>query len=278
MEIHSPVRHSAISVLVLALGLPGLPGVANNLPSTGNPASTLRVIVAKGTKPRVTTPAPKGKPVSQFIFVPPAGIKGAPSQTVSGGRRNNGKCTPNHGPSSQVATNPTEQLLGLLPPGQTPQTISAQPSILVYLPQITAQKVLFSLEDSQGKGIYRTPLTLSNTPGVVGISLKNAPPLEVGKEYRWLVTIVCPKAGPQNPFVIGTMQRVQPNPNLQKQLEQAKPLDQVALYAQSGLWYEAVATLFDLKRNQPKNPELDRAWQELLQSAGLKDIAQAPLK
>jgi hypothetical protein len=51
----------------------------------------------------------------------------------------------------------------------------------------------------------------------------------------------------------------------------------VALYAKSGVWYEASANLAALRKAQPNDPEVASAWKELLETAGLDAIANATL-
>jgi len=221
-----------------------------------------------------------------FAFVLPAGAKGAPTDSVSGGRRNSGTC-----PSHQSGPAPTPEksdpfLTTLLPQiqlnervVQLGQSVSEHPTILVYIPQTAAKEVRFSLEDPNGKGLYRTTLNVSGSPSVVSVPLpETIPALEVGKEYRWVVSMICETAGPQNPFVEGIVRRVPLDTALVRQLQQADPLEKASLYAKSGMWYEASASLFTLKQSQPDNTDLQFAWIELLQSVGLERIANAPLK
>jgi hypothetical protein len=73
------------------------------------------------------------------------------------------------------------------------------------------------------------------------------------------------------------IRRIQPDSSL-SQLSQAKPLDQVAMYAKSGSWYDALANLAELRKDQPNDADVASAWKELMQAAGLEAIANAPLK
>ena len=212
----------------------------------------------------------------------------APTLTVGGGRRNDNNC-PQDRPTSEQLTKTNllnQRLTPLLPSPLTnlQLTVSTNPTFLVYVPQTSAKAVEFTLvtkdKDNSEKGIYQTTVTLTNTPGIVSIRLPaTAPVLEIGKDYKWVVVMACQggEPTPEDPFAEGLVRRIQPDSSL-SQLDKAKPLDRVALYAKSGSWYDAVANLAALRKDQPNDPEVASAWKELLQGAGLDAIANAPLK
>jgi hypothetical protein len=54
-------------------------------------------------------------------------------------------------------------------------------------------------------------------------------------------------------------------------------LQQVAIYASNGIWYEALTTLAQLRQNSPQDATLQQEWQDLLIFVGLNDIAAKPL-
>lgn len=68
-------------------------------------------------------------------------------------------------------------------------TVSEKPTFLVYVPQTSAQVLELRLEDEEGQPIGEAAyLNLTETPGIYRISLaETAPPLAVGKDYKWLV-------------------------------------------------------------------------------------------
>ncbi len=47
--------------------------------------------------------------------------------------------------------------------------------------------------------------------------------------------------------------------------------------AGEGIWYDAVSTLAELRKSQPDNQSAINSWQQLLNSAGLNEIAQEPI-
>jgi hypothetical protein len=232
---------------------------------------------AQTKTPTQTSPAPKQKQVT----FEPRKDQPAPSTTVGGGRRNDGKCSQDRKASGQSTTEPQslDQLLTplLRSPVTDPQlTVSPRPTFLVYVPQTSAKAMELTLE-RDGKGIYKTSVNLSGTPGIISIKLPaNAPELKIGKDYKWLVSMVCGSGAPEDSFVEGSVRRIQPDSTL-SQIDRAKSLEKVALYAKSGVWFDAVATLAALRKAQPNDPQVVSAWENLLKDAGLGAIANAPL-
>jgi hypothetical protein len=208
----------------------------------------------------------------------------APTYTVGGGRR--GTCK--NPQASELATEPLPLDSSLTPLLRSPLTdrqltVSARPTFLVYVPQTSAKAVEFSLllkdKDGSEKGIYQTSVNLTGTPGIVSISLPaTAPELEIGQDYEWRVAMACQtgEVNVNDPFAEALIRRIQPDSSL-SQIDRAKPLDRVALYAKEGVWFDAVANLAALLKSQPNDPQVASAWKELLQGAGLGEIANAPL-
>jgi hypothetical protein len=75
----------------------------------------------------------------------------------------------------------------------------------------------------------------------------------------------------------GQIERVEPNPNLVAQLKTASPRDRAALYAEAGIWYDAVNSIAQLRRSSPNDTAIAADWAELLKSVGLDTISQKPL-
>lgn len=241
-------------------------------------AATLGLLTdVQATTPQQTTSTPRK---SKMTFEPPPN-QSAPKVTIGGGRRDNDRCQQDRKPLNQPLVKGTtdQPLTPLLPSTKLGLTVSPHPTFMVYVPQTSASSVVFTLENQQGEGIYKTKLDLEGTPGIVSFSLPaSEPPLEIGKDYKWVVSMMCQPSGPTDPFTEGVVRRIQPNPVLVSQLDKPKSLDQVSLYAKSGVWYEAANDLASLRKSQPQNAELTTAWKELLQSVGLDGISSAPLK
>ena len=178
-------------------------------------------------------------------------------------------------------------LTALVPTSNLGLTVSSNPTFWFYVPYKPDDVLAgeFSLQDVENNEVYRTPFTLTGTPGIVSISLPDTKaPLEIGKRYRWYFKIYCPlqeSFAPLTPaFVQGWVQRVSLNdinPHLESQLKAEKtPLKRIALYAENGIWHEALTGLAELRRTSLRDVSLGD-WAELLRAIGLERLVQEPL-
>ncbi|NJO42037.1 MAG: DUF928 domain-containing protein [Cyanobacteria bacterium RU_5_0] len=210
---------------------------------------------------------PSGSRLKQDITLPPPPTN--PDTTTGGGRRDRGDC-----PQDAATAMPDSLLTALSPTTEPGLTIADRPTVLVYVPQTSAQIAEFSLLDQENNGIYQTTFNLTGTPDIIRFSLpSDAPPLEIGKNYTWYFALICnPENRLQDQFVTGQIQRTELDSALMQQIEQAPTGDRLSLYRlyrSHNIWYEALSVLVELRESQPDNPNLEAAWRELLQSGGL---------
>ncbi|AMW28616.1 DUF928 domain-containing protein [Arthrospira platensis] len=214
-----------------------------------------------------------------MAFEPPPG-QGMPTRTAAGGSR--GSC-PDVQQLSQTLTALVPNLIQPqeIGPDMRGLTVQAKPTLFFYLPALVGTEVAFSLKDEDGFDIYQTSLPIPQKPGIVSIRIPDdAPSLEAGKNYRWSFGIVCETSNagniPEVVFVSGEIQRIQLDNDLSQKLAIAKPLEQAAIYAQYGIWFESLATLATLRQQQPEDFTLASHWRELLNSVGLENVADEP--
>lgn len=208
-----------------------------------------------------------GWEVSQFR--PRQGI-GAPPRTGGGGRRN------------ELCVSSSEKpLTALTPRNQVGLTVSESPTFFGYIPKSSAKAGEFILMNQSNRVIYRTSFEIPSQPGIVSINLpaKELPPLEVGKMYQWYLVLVCNPDDRSDDEIsaAGWIQRTQSSQALVNQLQTATPSTRPAVYAADGIWYEALASLVALRREQPNDPKLVSDWEKLLKSVGLQGFIQEPL-
>ncbi|QKD80896.1 DUF928 domain-containing protein [Thermoleptolyngbya sichuanensis A183] len=145
-------------------------------------------------------------------------------------------------------------------------TAAAHPTFWFYVPYALTsdEPAEFVLFDDQRRIIYRKQdIVLSNQPGIIGISLpETAPALEIGRMYRWNFQTRC---GGEVVFVEGWIQRTALDAELTSEIDRASPLDRAALYAENGIWYDALTLLGNLRREDPDNLDVLNAWMELLE-------------
>lgn len=202
-------------------------------------------------------------------FEPPG--QGKPKETAGGASRGN-FC-------SQEQANLEKCVIPLTPVNQEGLTVTARPTFLVYVPQISAKQILFTLVDESQTYQYQKKIPLPRKEGIVSFKLpEEAPALEIGKNYQWsFVLIDAEGLKPDSPGVKGEIRRVELDKALSAQLEQISPIERAALYGKKGIWYETVGTLAELVRLQPENSELAETWKQLLNSVGLEVLAAKPL-
>jgi hypothetical protein len=227
------------------------------------------------------TSNPKGQLGESSIFAAPA----PPPGTGEPGRRSEagGRSCSEAGVSEcEVKDSPTpsskNQLTALVPVYSGSElvfgaTSADRPTFWFFVPYKSPATGTFVLQDSEQKLVYQTDFTLSETPGVLSLSLPStAPPLESGKLYRWFFNI---ESQPQQPpyYVDGWIKKDSLNPTLTSQLEKATLQQRIALYATNGFWHEALTAAAELHRTNPTAPE----WTALLRAVGLDAIATEPI-
>lgn len=197
---------------------------------------------------------------------------GKPTRTQSGATR--GACQPKDKEKSLTA---------LIPDKNPGLTVSEYPTFLFYLPPLVDKpaannQAQFILLDDKDQEVYQTKFLFSGNSGVISISLPKyttLPPLEIGKNYSWSFSI-CPT---QNPLMVvaGKIQRVQLSNNINNQLKLAKERDRANIYKQNNIWYDALATLANLRLSNPNDSTLNTEWEKLLNDLDLKTISQEPM-
>lgn len=172
-------------------------------------------------------------------------------------------------------------LTALVPQNKIGRTVSEYPTLFFYLPKTDAQLAEFTLLDPSGKEIYKQTFTISNLSGVIGVSIpanKNVSPLEVGKNYRWNFTVICDSQDRSaDVFQMGTVRRVELSADIRSELEKADPRRKTAIYAENGIWQDALSNLAAARRAQPDDAVLSADWADLLNAVNLGKIAKEPI-
>ncbi|MEG4282489.1 DUF928 domain-containing protein [Microcoleus sp. A006_D1] len=172
-------------------------------------------------------------------------------------------------------------LTALVPENKIGRTVSDYPTLFFYLPKTDAQLAEFTLLDPSGKEIYKQTLTISNLSGVIGVSIppnQSVPPLEVGKNYRWNFTVICDSQDRSaDRLEIGTVRRVELSADIRSELEKADPRQKTFIYAENGIWQDALSNLAAARRAQPDDAVIKADWESLLESVKLGKIAKEPI-
>ncbi|NEO16151.1 MULTISPECIES: DUF928 domain-containing protein [unclassified Moorena] len=201
-------------------------------------------------------------PVKLELTLPP---KGAPGKRKGAGSRTD--C-------------PFEEFIALVPGTNFGLTTSERPTFWFYVPYSDNNKLeaKFWLHNKQGNQIYEETFRLQNTPGIVKITLpETVSPLVVEDLYRWHFSVICNGSGLlKDDFVSGGIERLSISSDLEK-LEGKNRREHIAVYAQQGLWFDALTALAELRLANPQDKRLAKDWADLLQQVGLEDIESKPL-
>lgn len=169
-----------------------------------------------------------------------------------------------------------DRQLTALVPTEMGLTVSESPTFWLYIPYEfqNVQAGEFVLQDERGeRDIYRTPVTLSGTPGIISIRLPSnlSEPLVIGQPYLWSFIVFCHSEDTEdtdaNVFVEGYVQRVTVSSALQDYRD----------YANNKIWYGALNELAESRRRDLQNWQLKKDWEILLETVGLESLAQEPL-
>jgi len=197
-------------------------------------------------------------------------------------------------------------IVALLPENGWGLTIDSRPDFIVYIPPLWAietesatlknapnvdgwrmQKgggstdtfiiefVLMDVEDEDNRNVvYQTTFESDEFPGLMQLSLpETTPPLVVGNRYMWFLSLICDRDDRSgDEFMFGWLERANPSPQLVRELAGTSEVDRAILYAEYGLWYDAVATLATLRRSRPDDTEIASLWRSLLFQVGLESL------
>lgn len=166
-------------------------------------------------------------------------------------------------------------------------TTAEKPTLWFYMPYTQAMtlktpiRAEFVLQDRDRNRLYSTSVALPKEAGVIAVRLPDtAPVLKADQLYQWRLKINCGSQKTSVPISVdGWIQRTSLDPTLAKQIATAKPKEQVTLYANNGIWHDALSVLADLRLATPTDPALLDLWNALLSDStvNLKDIADKPL-
>lgn len=181
-------------------------------------------------------------------YVPPS-KPSRPINTVP--RTSRGVC--NASSTSQVSS----QLTALAPISHAGQSSFRRPTFVWYVPDQESYALTFRLFDAQKKQVYQTEMT--SQPGLMQFSLPaDAPELARGQQYRWQVILICDPNSPSRDQVAeAAIAVVDPPSELQTKLAAATLQQRIDLYAEQGLWYDALAAAVNAARSQQPAIALD---------------------
>jgi hypothetical protein len=215
--------------------------------------------------------------------------RAAPGRIRSGSSRTiENKAAPSICPKATPPLTALVQFEELPRPGKLPKmnvwgyTTVAQPTLWFYMPYTQTQAIRADLtvvvdDESFAIVIPPTPVQLPSKPGIVAVRLPpSAPALEIGKRYRWALTLNCASSPNTSDKmqVEGVIVREALSETAKAELATAKGIQKVMIYAENGIWHDALTTLAELRQKDFADPTLKSDWQSLLDSMMLSGSSE----
>ena len=195
----------------------------------------------------------------EFVYKPP--MRGAPAARIGGGTRGIGDVTLE---------------LVVLAPDHTGLTTKEQPTLYWYVSQPVPSRLEVTLINDENIDPELEEIIAS--PGSAGIQsidlAKSGAKLKTGLEYRWFVSVVADPDQRSNDIVAsGTIQRIKPEATLKDRIKGADERSLVRVYAEEGVWYDAIDTLSRMIEKSPDDSALRQQRAALLEQVGLQAAA-----
>jgi hypothetical protein len=204
-------------------------------------------------------PKADAKPASAVKFRPPTA--GAPSVRVTGGSRGSGD---------------TAITLDVLAPDDIGVTTREQPSLFWFQSKPADAKFeLTLLQENKVNPLVQVTVERSTKAGIQRMKLSDhGVKLAPGVEYQWVVALVSDPDNRSSDLVAsGVIKRVEPTADLKEKIATATPASLPNVYAEAGIWYDALSVLTDQIEANPENKTLRETRADLLLQVGLKAAA-----
>ena len=172
---------------------------------------------------------------SPIAYTPPN--RGRPQQTQGTGSRGCEAIAGDKDTSIDVTL--------VAPVDHTAYTVSGQPTFYWLAEHTINRTVEFTLvEDGNPNPIYVQQFDRLEA-GMNHVALDSEQSLEVGKTYRWTVSVICnAQRRSADVFAHGWVERFEVSQELQARLDAANsPEDRAQAYAESSIWFDALASL-----------------------------------
>jgi hypothetical protein len=201
----------------------------------------------------------KASAASGFGYRPP--LRGAPAARIGGGTRGIGDMTLE---------------LVVLAPDHTGLTTREQPTLYWYVSKpVPARLEVTVINDEAIDPALEQVVATPGVAGIQSIDLANSGTrLESGLEYRWFVSVIADPGQRSNDVVAsGTIQRIEPHAALKGKLAGADERTLARIYAEEGVWYDAIDALSRMIEKSPGDVALREQRAALLEEVGLQAAA-----
>lgn len=208
-------------------------------------------------------PPPAGVAASRRpVYKPPQ--RGAPEVRVNAGSRGTGDGLP---------------AIHVLAPNHAGLTTQSQPTLFWYLSKATRSKIEVSLFlENDPRPLLELKLEGTDHSGLQKLPLsKHGVSLKPNLAYQWVVALVPDaKNRSKDSLASGIVKRIDPAPSLKDKIAAAKAEERAMIYAEQGVWFDAIESLLDRMETDPKDSETVDQIMALLEQVGLKEVKIKP--
>jgi Domain of Unknown Function (DUF928) len=201
---------------------------------------------------------PVTAPSRPLLFHPPTGVSGGVLPIrVGGGSRG--------GPADDLSVE-------VLVPEQMALTTQAQPSLYWYQSKAAKTQCEITLTEPKNPKPLLMLKTPTQTPaGIHAIRLsKFKVELKPNVVYRWSIAVIEDPANRSQDIVAnGVIKRIDPSPEMATALAKAADADKPAVYAENGIWYDALQSISDQIDRAPQDVALRDERASLLKQVGM---------
>jgi Domain of Unknown Function (DUF928) len=174
----------------------------------------------------------------------------------------------------------------LIPANQLGLTAKEAPILLFHVDNrdrtispktISLEIELHSVDDQyEEELLYNNRISVPTVeiPAIIGFRIPEIVYLQLKLEqfYQWSIAINCGKdtgdISRDSDYIGGFIYPTQLDAQLAAEIAKSKPIEQAAIYAANGIWYQAIDILAQLRKSDPNNQKLAADWENLLRSAG----------
>ncbi|MBE9097864.1 DUF928 domain-containing protein [Vacuolonema iberomarrocanum] len=174
-------------------------------------------------------------------------------------------------------------MVALIPETVFGTTVKEDPTLYWYVPAVNAVALEFLLYDEAGNEVFAQTLPPTSEAGIVSIKVPTTGEgeqatsrLDVNEDYHWFFSIVCNESDRSaDVFAEGWVRRIPLTDPLDGQLQAVPPTQQAEVFADAGIWYDALDANVQVRCEAPDDASLTNQWVDLLGSVGLEAVADA---
>ncbi|MGK7893284.1 MAG: DUF928 domain-containing protein [Xenococcus sp. (in: cyanobacteria)] len=251
-----------------------------------NVGETINVGSAQIVRPPQSTPTP-AKPTTD------SRVAGAFSNLPTARRQGSNSIGARRGHLDEVCTKGGKDLRAIAPENGLGFTFDDYPYFFWYFPGIESESdyvpVIFTLIGQEKReingqtktrpvSIYETELNLDDQSGIVAFPLPaESKPLQEEQEYQWRIQINCTEQTTM--FLKYSIKRQSTNnPELTRKLETTTVDRHPVVFAESGIWFDALKIVALQLEQAPGDPILEKDWNNILKLIGFEDLIGEPIQ